>query len=117
MGKLSAGFVGARGRVILAVAGIVSGLLLAGLIAAEVASPAYIFINDTSGVVSRYVVGATSPAVQLQLAPGEKRFIDMPFWWGPINMPIGADDRRVVARHDYLLLKVIYLSEFPEMRP
>lgn len=85
-----------------------------GCLYLEALSPAQLFVNDTEQPVNAYLLGASSPGIHIDVAPGESQLVDMPSWWGKPNFPRTADGERVKPRWNLIVFKVYNLSDFPE---
>lgn len=80
----------------------------------EALSPMYLFVNDTDNDVHSYIIGAGSPGVRIDIAPGGTQVVDMPSWYGTFDLPRTTDGKRVEPRWNFIVFKIYYLSSFPE---
>ena len=87
----------------------VFGIFLAGFVYLESQSPAYLFVNDTNASMQTGIVAQTSPAVRINLEPGEKKFVDMPSWW---HADFGRGDSEIKPRYNFIVFQIFYLSDF-----
>ncbi len=90
------------------------GAFIAGLLYLESLSPAQLFINDTDTPVNAYLIGGTSPSVQLNVEPGNSQLVDMPSWWGTPSLPQRDDGKRIQPRWNLIVFTIFYLSDFPK---
>jgi hypothetical protein len=101
------------GKLIIASAIAVAVVFMVAFFYFEAQSPAYLFINDTDNEAHLGLIGGTSPFVHVDLLPGEKEKMDMPFWWGEPQMPRDADGQSLKPLLNLVVFKVYYVSSFP----
>ena len=83
-------------------------ITLAGLIYLKSQTPAYLFINDTNQPVQQHFIGASSPGIAIFLEPGDRRFVDLPWWQS--NPFIFS----IKPRHNFIVYKIYRVSDFSE---